>query len=361
MPHENAPTRMAVWLPRIAIGAAVLLVGGALGWAGATVLTPPRDLDDPSAYTYVEVEQGEVGSSINLNSVAEWTLTPVGSNQAAGTVTTVNIEAGQEVGAGTVLYTVNLRPVVIAQGDIPSFQTLAQGSKGADVVQLQNLLATLGLYSGSANGTFGYSTTVAVRAWQKSLGISADGVVQYGDLVFVPTLPTRVALDTKVIKRGATVAGGEPVVTGLPSQPSFFVPVSEAQAALMPSGTVVEITGPTGEAWTAVTGDQKADELSTINVALLPDGDTPICADACAAVPVTGQTYLTSRIVTVATVTGLRVPSAALLSSADGTTLVIDDEGVEHDVTVVTSARGMSIIEGVAAGTRVRVPASADS
>jgi hypothetical protein len=33
-----------------------MLVGGALGWAGATVLTPPRDLDDPSAYTYVEVE-----------------------------------------------------------------------------------------------------------------------------------------------------------------------------------------------------------------------------------------------------------------------------------------------------------------
>ena len=361
MSLEKLPSRRAVWLPRAAIGAVVLLVGGALGWAGATVLTPPRDLDDPSAYTYVEVEQGEVGSSITLNSVAEWTLTPVGSNQASGTVTTVNIEAGQEVGAGTVLYTVNLRPVVIAQGDIPSFQSLAQGSKGADVVQLQTLLATLGLYTGAINGTYAASTTKAVKAWQTSLGIAADGVVQYGDLVFVPSLPTRVALDTKVIKRGAAVAGGEPVVTGLPGQPSFFVPVSEAQAALMPAGTVVEITGPTGEAWTAITGDQVADEFSTINVALVPDGDAPICADACATVPVTGQTYLTSRIVTVASVTGLRVPSAALLSSADGTTLVIDDEGVEHDVTVVTSARGMSIIEGVAAGTRVRVPASADS
>jgi hypothetical protein len=150
------------------------------------------------------------------------------------------------------------------------------------------------------------------------------------------------------------------VVTGLPSQPTFFVPVSEAQAGLMPSGTVVEITGPAGESWRAITGDQTADEFSTINVALVADGDGAICADACASVPVTGQTYLSSRIVTVATVDGLRVPSAALLSSADGTTLVIDDDGVEHEVTVVTSARGMSIIEGVAAGTRVRVPASAD-
>jgi hypothetical protein len=38
---------------------------------------------------------------------------------------------------------------------------------------------------------------------------------------------------------------------------------------------------------------------------------------------------------------------------------VIDDQGIETTVTVVTSARGMSIIEGVAAGTKVRVPATA--
>lgn len=361
MSDNTSTVRGSRLLRNLGVAAIVLLVGGALGWAGATVLTPPRDLDDPSAYTFVEVEHGEVGSSINLNTVAEWTLTPVGSNQAAGTVTTVNIEAGQEVSAGTVLYSVNLRPVVIAQGDIPAFQSLSQGSKGADVVQLQTLLATLGFYTGAVNGTFAYSTGSAVKAWQKSLGIAADGVVQNGDLVFVPSLPTRVALDTKVIKRGSTVSGGEPVVTGLPAQPSFYVPVSESQAALMPSGTQVEITGPAGESWTALTADQSTDEVSGIKVALVAEGDTPICLDTCATVPVTGQTYLTSRIVTVASVTGLSVPSAALLSSADGTTLVIDDEGVEHKVTVVTSARGMSIIEGVAAGTRVRVPASVDS
>lgn len=340
------------------IGALILLVGGAIGWAGATVLTPPRDLSDPTAFTFVAVEQGEVGSSISLNTVAEWTLTPVGSNQASGTVTGVSIEPGQEVSAGTTLYTVNLRPVVIAQGDVPAFQALSQGMSGTDVEQLQNLLANGGFYKGTVSGSFGYSTTVAVKAWQKSLGVSADGVVQLGDLVFVPTLPTRIALDAKVVKRGAALSGGEPVVTGLPAEPSFSVPVSETQAALIPSGTVVEITGPEGEQWVAVAADQEADEFSTITVHLTGLDGASICGDACASVPVTEATYFSSRVVTVATVSGLRLPSAALLSTADGSTVVIDDEGTQHEVTVITSARGMSIIEGVAKGTKVRVPAA---
>jgi hypothetical protein len=174
----------------------------------------------------------------------------------------------------------------------------------------------------------------------------------------VPTLPTRVALDTKVIKRGATVSGGEAVVTGLPSEPSFYVPISESQAALIPNGTAVEITGPNGEDWVGVASDQIADEFSSINVILTGVDGGSICGDGCAGIPVTDANYYNSRVVTVATVSGLRVPSAALLSKADGTTVVIDTKGLSHEVTVVTSARGMSIIEGVKQGTKVRVPAA---
>lgn len=350
-------SRRPRWLRALAIGAVVLLGGGVIGWAAATVLTPPRDLSDPTAFTFVAVDQGEVGSSINLNTVAEWTLAPVGSNQAAGTVTSINIEPGQEVGAGTILYTVNLRPVVIAQGDVPSFQTLSQGVKGADVAQLQTMLTTIGLYTGAVSGNFAYSTTAAVKAWQKLLGVPSDGVVLAGDIVFVPTLPTRVALDAKVIKRGATVVGGEAVVTGLPAEPRFYVPASEAQSALIPDGTVVEITGPAGESWVGVASDKVADEFSTVNIFLSGVDGGSICGEDCAIVPVTGSTQLTSRVVTVASVTGLRLPSAALLSKADGSVVVIDEDGVEHPVTVVTSARGMSIIEGVPVDTKVRVPA----
>lgn len=304
---------------------------------------------------------GEVGSSINLNTVAAWTPVPVGSNLSSGTVTTISVEAGQEVNIGSVLYTVNLRPVVVAQGNIPSFQSLSRGSSGADVAQLQTMLAALGFYTYTVDGKFDWVTQDAVENWQASLGVADDGVVQAGDIIYVPTLPTRVSLDTDKVKRGANLGGGEEIVRGLPTAPSFTIPVTATQAGLMPTGTRVEITGPYGEAWQGYVLDQvpnTKDDGVTVTLEGL-DGAS-ICSDQCNSIPVTEEALLRSRIVTVESKTGLAVPSAALLSKADGSLVLIDDQGIEHVVQVVTSAKGMSIITGVASGTLVRVPASGD-
>lgn len=345
------------WRSLLGIGLVALLVGAGIGWAASIVLTPAQDVLDSTAFTHVEVVPGEVGSSITLNTAAEWTPIPVGSNQASGTVTTVDVAPGDEVRQGSVLYTVNLRPVVIAQGLVPAFRSLSQGAEGVDVTQLQKMLAAVGVYRGAQDGRFGAGTASAVRAWQKSLGVPADGVVQAGDLVFVPTLPTRVALDTEIISRGVAVSGGEVVVMGLPPTPSFTVPVTDTQASLMPSGTRVEIAN--GEtAWEGWVVDHQSDSQFGTKVILAGKDGASICGEDCGDIPVTGQTLLLSRIVTVETVSGLVVPSAALRSAADGTVSVIDDEGVSHTVSVLTSARGMSVIEGVAAGLRVRIPAT---
>ncbi|WP_104129360.1 peptidoglycan-binding domain-containing protein [Cryobacterium sp. N21] len=349
--------RWARWVTGllVAVGA-----GAGVGWAATTALTPPRDVVATTAFTLVEVVPGEVGSSINLNTVAQWTPVPAGSNQAVGTVTSVNVTAGQSVAVGATLYTVNLRPVVIAQGQVPAFRALAQDAEGADVTQLQQALTDLALYTGAVDGQFGPRTTTAVKAWQKSLGVPADGVVQPGDIIFVPTLPTQVALDTEIVTRGALLTGGENVVRALPAAPIFTVPVSESQAALMPTGTRVEISSIDGGIWEGFVADQAADETGLIVVTLVGKDGAVICADACASIPVTEQSLLSSRIVTVESIAGLMVPSAALLSAADGTASVIDNAGTSHPVTVVTSARGMSIIDGVADGTSVRIPATAD-
>jgi hypothetical protein len=339
---------------------ALLAAGGALGWAASTLLTPADDVLDSTSFTYVEVVEGEVGSSINLNTVAEWTPVPVAANLASGTVTTVNVEPGQEVAAGTVLYTVNLRPVVIAQGSIPAFQSMQRGSTGTDVAQLQAFLTALGLYGGPADGGFGGGTEAAVEQWQESLGLEPDGVVQAGDVLFVPTLPTRIALDTESVKRGATIAAGAEIVQGLPQTPAFTVPVTDSQAALMPVGTRVEIMGPAGDAWEAFVQDQEAGEDGGVTVLLTGKDGASICGDACGTIPVTDQALLRSRIVTVEPVTGAVMPSAALSTTGDGTITVTDDKGEVHTVTVVTSARGVSVVEGVTLGTRVRIPAQAD-
>ncbi|TFB78497.1 peptidoglycan-binding protein [Cryobacterium flavum] len=349
--------RWARWVTGLLIA---VVAGAGVGWAATTALTPPRDVVATTAFTLVEVVPGEVGSSINLNTVAQWTPVPAGSNQAVGTVTSVNVTAGQSVAVGATLYTVNLRPVVIAQGQVPAFRALAQDAEGADVTQLQQALTDLALYTGAVDGQFGPRTTTAVKTWQKSLGVPADGVVQPGDIIFVPTLPTQVALDTEIVTRGALLTGGENVVRALPAAPIFTVPVSESQAALMPTGTRVEITSIDGGLWEGFVADQVVDETGMIVITLAGKDGALICADACASVPVTEQSLLSSRIVTVESISGLIVPSAALLSTADGTATVVDNTGTSHPVTVVTSARGMSVIDGVADGTSVRIPVTAD-
>lgn len=344
--------------PLIVVAIVATLLVGAAGWAIATVLDEPDEVLESTPFTFVEVVEGEVGASITLNTVAEWTPVPVGVTQASGTVTTVNVDPGQEVSAGIVLFTVNLRPVVIAQGDVPGFRALAVGTVGSDVAQLQQFLTTLGLYAGAVDGSFGGATASAVRAWQRSLGLQATGVLEPGDLIFVPTLPTRVALDGEKVVRGATLAAGESVVSGLPASPEFRIPVTEQQAGLLTAGIRVEITSPTGAAWEGFAGERSTDANGIIEVALTGRDGAVICGEACREIPVTEPALLLSRIITVESVAGLTVPSAALVTDASGEVSVIDSDGEERPVSVVTSARGMSVIEGVDAGLRVRVPAT---
>ena len=56
--------------------------------------------------------------------------------------------------------------------------TLRQGSTGPDVVRLQTLLKQHGFYmDGAVDGIFGPKTHQAVLAFQRSAGISVDGIV----------------------------------------------------------------------------------------------------------------------------------------------------------------------------------------
>lgn len=274
-------------------------------------------------------------------------------------MTQVAVAPGDEVRTGSVLYRVNERPVVVAQGAVPAYRSIGAGSSGTDVAQAQQMLADLGYAPGPVDGEAGAGTVSAIRDWQDAVGMPETGVIEPGDVIFVPNLPTRVSLDTDVIARGKSVGGGEQVVRGLPASPEFTVPVTDAQAGMMPAGTLVEITSPEGAIWQASVTDHTREEQSGNVVVSLagPDGAV-ICADACGQVPVTGQARLASRIVTQETVAGLVVPSAALVTAADGTVEVIDADGERMPVDVVASARGMSVIEGAPEGTRVRVPAS---
>ena len=81
-----------------------------------------------------------------------------------------------------------ITPVVVAkttsmQSSVYTTETsitaavLKQGSKGAEVKEVQRRLKLWGYYKGSADGVFGSGTRAAVIAFQKKNGLMADGVV----------------------------------------------------------------------------------------------------------------------------------------------------------------------------------------
>ncbi len=359
MAEQESANRRMDWRPWVTGGALGIVVGALIAWAGIVVFAPADEVLDETPYTYVEVTEGEVGSSISLNAVASWETMPAGTNQASGTVTSVELIGGTAVNAGDVLYRVGLRPVVVAAGSVPAFRALDVGANGADVQQLQAFLASEGLYGGAQDGDFGWRTAQAVREWQAGLGVDDDGVVRLGDLIFVPELPARLSLDPKVIARGATLGGGEQAISGLAPHPSFEIPVAGAQASLIPVGTTVQIRADDAS-WSAIVSEQiPANDSDEVRLLLVgPDGGS-ICGDGCAGIPTEGQSRFPSEVVTQAPVRGVVAPSAALISGPDGEVSVVDQSGVSHPVTVAASAKGMSVVEGVPAGTRVRIPASA--
>lgn len=353
-PRSAVRTSRGWVVPAIII--AVFIAGG-LGWASAVVFAPPPDPLNSPSFTTVEVTGGTVGSTLALNAVATWSPEPAGTNGAVGVVTSVTAQSGQETSAGSVLYAVDLRPVIVAQGATPSFRSLSRGSEGADVAQLQQLLAEQGFYASQADGTFGTATERAVKSWQRALQVEPSGVVTGGDIIFVPGLPARIWLDDDIITRGARLGGGEAVLSILPTSPDFRIPVTDAQSALIPDGATVALTSSDGTTWTAIVGRREVDDDAQLQLLLQPNGDQSICGAECATITVSDQSTYPVTIELVPSIAGLVVPSAALYTKADGTVTVIDASGKQHTVTVLASAQGMSAIDGVEKGVSVRVPA----
>lgn len=333
----------------------LLVVGLCAGWAGGRIFASPPAIEDAS-YTLVTVATGSVSGRVAINVRAQWGEVLAARNLVAGTVTQVSPISSEDVEAGTSLYAVDLSPVVVLQGSTPAFRTMQRGDRGADVAQLQEFLTEAGHLTGEADGTLGLRTTTAVRMWQRAAGMPVDGVVDRGEVLFVQQLPGRVVVDSQSISLGAQVTGGEQISI-LAEAPSFIAPISPTQAAAIPDEARVEVTAPSGEIWSARIAGQVTSEDGEIDLQLTGVGQDSICGDSCVEIPTGPGLLLASRVITVEQVDGLVVPSTAVLTLPDGSTVVIDADGQPHRVTVLAGARGMTAIEGVEAGLRVRAPA----
>ncbi|WP_181034350.1 peptidoglycan-binding protein [Arthrobacter sp. GMC3] len=302
--------------------------------------------------------EGVVQSQLRLDVSAIWVDVPTAENQSKGVVTGTDQNPERPKLSGDLLYSVNLRPVVVAQGNIPSFRSLSEGDEGADVALLQEFLASKGLFFGKQDGKFRSDSTAAVKLWQKSLGGPTDGQVLFGDIVYIDTLPAVITADPKLIAKGVTLSGGEMALRFRKPTPEFSIALSKKQRDSVQRGQNVEIENG-GESWKAVVSEigpgpeQSGDgAIATLKAA---SGES-ICAERCDVVGSQGHSSFRGVIKLMDSISGVILPSAALITNGAGQTQIVRDNGVVVDVKVLGSANGQTAISGLETGAIVRAP-----
>ncbi len=339
---------------------AAIVVAALATWAVLTVLAPTHEPAQATEPTYATVTEGEIGQTLPVNVIAQWPVRVAAHNRAAGVVTGVRLAEITEVKPGQVAYRVAGRPVVLAKGSVPAYRDLMQGMRGTDVKQLQQLLRAVKVYSGPADGDFGYATTTAVQRWQKKLGTEQDGVVRLGDVVFLSALPAKVGVDPKIVYRDATLSGGEAAIQTVGTEPQFTVRLLQNQVALVRTGHIVQFRSGDQTLRGVIARIDEDPDTRELTAVLAGIDGASVCGEDCDSIATAGASYLPGEIVYAETMTGILVPVAALVTEPDGRVVVIGANGDAIPVQVLGSANGQAVVTGaLAAGDRVQLGVAA--
>lgn len=397
-----------------AAGAALLSIGGLIG--AAFVKSPSQAAADtraPKPSVIIALVQSEVlRNTVVLRgtfsqeatvaaqptTVASTSASPAGSGVSDLVVTGVFVHAGETVGAAKPLMEYSGRPVFALPGAIPVYRDLLPGESGKDIAQLQKALRKLG-YSTypDTTGTFSTGTEDAVRQLYQAMGYPVPvtmsqpaastapdqqtgasqppvektptttptpvplPMVPASELIFVPTLPARVAsvpvsVGDQVKGPVVTLAQGGPTLTGMldPSDSGLVktgmsVQIMDDTTGLTAAGTVASVgavtTGPSSQtsgasgAGAMDSGDPGAGAITGAYapLAITPTNPWPAQFDG-ENVRITITAAATSGPV-------LAVPEAAISAGADSMTSVTvvtpDGSQVVIPVTAGVSANGM--------------------
>ncbi|MDP8954763.1 MAG: peptidoglycan-binding protein [Actinomycetota bacterium] len=225
----------------VVVTAAVLVAGGAVGGGGDA----PVD-DAATATATAQVSRRTLAQEEELDGTLGYAGSYAVVNQRQGTLTGHPAE-GAVIDRGQVLYEVDGQPVYLMVGDRPAWRQLDEAvDDGPDVRQLEENLVALGHASDqnlTVDDDFTEATTAAVKRWQEAIGADEDGVVELGEIVF---LPDGLRVTDRPVDLGTQVPPGTPVLEGTSPQRTVTVDLDARRQGLVAAGDAVEIELPDG-------------------------------------------------------------------------------------------------------------------
>jgi hypothetical protein len=288
-------------------------------------------------------------------------------NQTQGTVTELPT-VGQVISQGQVLYEVSGNPVVLLYGSTPAYRSLSEGTStaltGPDVAELNADLVALGYVTSSEipSGTdeFTYWTKVGVEKLQAALGVTQNGTLSLGQVLFEPSA-IRVTSVTATL--GASTAAGQSVLSATSTTRQVSIDLDADQQSEVAVGDKVTITLPNNQTTQGV--------ISSVGtVATTPSGGGSPTVTVLvnptdpAATGTWDQAPVDVTITTGSVTNALVVPVDALLAQSDGSYAVevVGADGIHHLVPVTLGlfddADGLVQVtgSGLAAGQQIVVP-----
>jgi hypothetical protein len=370
---RREPSHRRRW---IAACVAALIVGGVVIGITDPLATnrPTRTgvADNTSPTSLATVSRKSLSSQTSVDATLGYAGAYSVVNQAHGTITSLPA-VGQVITQGQVLYRVEGRPVILLYGATPAYRALAEGASasdvtGADVAELNADLVALGYATSSeipaGSDQFSWWTKEAVEKLQAAAGVTQNGTLALGDLVFLPSA-------TRITTISATLGGpggpGQPVMSATSTTRQVTINLDAAQQSEVRVGDKVSITLPNGNITSGV--------ISSVGtVATTPSGSgsnsTPtitveVTPTDPAATGSIDQAPVQVSITTATVKDSLVVPVNALVALSDGSYAVevVDPAGLHHLVNVTLGifddADGLVQVSGpgLAAGQHVVIPA----
>jgi hypothetical protein len=334
-------------------GVSVALVLG--GWvAGRRATKTPKTSPAKAAPPSILSRYGTLEETRDLAVQAQWRADRTIFNRLSGTITSMQIkhEAIQEVDAGSVIYSVDGRSVLILEGARPAYRDIGSGSSGDDVRQIQTFLATFNSSSLAVDGIWGSETLAEWNRWRRIKGLEiVDNGVSLGEVVFVPSLPRRVVA-AEGMDEGRVVSGAEVIGTVEQAAPTFWIDQPKTTAAPLAPGVRVDV----------VIGAETVSALVSTRRTSTEQGDRleldlpATRCNSCSVIQGTQPSPWPGIARMTPPVSGTIVPVGALRSATGPESAVVLEDGTVRAVKVLSRVGAEVVIDGIGTGVRVLLP-----